>query len=556
MAKLVIYRGETLDREVELGERNARIGRGDQNDIVLPDPAKSVSRFHAELRFEGGKYSVVDLNSQNGTWVAGRRVQQAVLEPGVPVVLGTYRLMLKGDQPMPVTDSDATIIRPGPRVTAPEALATPTVAGAAGQAPAAPAKPEAAPAQAAAAKPAAPVAKEPPKVEAPAAMKADAPAPKVEPVAPKPAEPAPKPAPKPEPPAVKAEAPPPKPAPPPPPPKPAAPPPAPAPAPAAKPAAKPAPAARPPKRGVAKGLVFGGLAVVLIFVVGAAGATYFFWPSLKHLVIPGHGTATATQTAAQGQPAPTPTENPPAVAATPAKEPPPPPAAPEPSVAAAPPEQPAEAAPTAGGRAGTAPRAAERRPATESTARPPRRGAAAPAGPAAPKRPGPTVESKVTAQDAQSAYAQAKSSMIKGEYLTAIAALNLVLKFDPRYLDAAQMLDTARAGARNQAQLAVELGNRTADTKDYLGAVKQYERALQLDASLASATEAMKRVRALMAVDGADAFKRAKQYDALGRAADAIPLYEKAVQYLPPDDPNSKIAKDRLAALKGGSGLH
>ena len=40
--------------------------------------------------------------------------------------------------------------------------------------------------------------------------------------------------------------------------------------------------------------------------------------------------------------------------------------------------------------------------------------------------------------------------------------------------------------------------------------------------------------------------------DALGRSADAIPLYEQAVQYLPDADPNKKVAQERLAALKGG----
>ena len=99
MAKLIIYRGDVLDREVDLGERNARIGRGEDNEIVLTDPTKSVSRLHAELQFEQGKYSVVDSNSQNGVWVAGRRVPKATLEPGVPVVLGSYKLLLKEERP-------------------------------------------------------------------------------------------------------------------------------------------------------------------------------------------------------------------------------------------------------------------------------------------------------------------------------------------------------------------------------------------------------------------------------------------------------------------------
>ena len=52
MAKLLIYRGESLLDERELTEQTLKIGRGAQNDIVLEDPGKGVSREHAELRFE------------------------------------------------------------------------------------------------------------------------------------------------------------------------------------------------------------------------------------------------------------------------------------------------------------------------------------------------------------------------------------------------------------------------------------------------------------------------------------------------------------------------
>jgi hypothetical protein len=108
VAKLAIYRDERLEREVELRPGTVRIGRSDQNDIVLADPGKSVSRFHAELRFDQGRYSIVDLNSQNGTWVAGTRVQQALLEPGVPVTLGTCRLVL-------VDEEETVVMAPTPR---------------------------------------------------------------------------------------------------------------------------------------------------------------------------------------------------------------------------------------------------------------------------------------------------------------------------------------------------------------------------------------------------------------------------------------------------------
>ena len=53
-------------------ERPTRIGRSADNDIVISD--KSVSRHHATISLENGRYVVRDLESQNGTFMSGRRM--------------------------------------------------------------------------------------------------------------------------------------------------------------------------------------------------------------------------------------------------------------------------------------------------------------------------------------------------------------------------------------------------------------------------------------------------------------------------------------------------
>ncbi|MPY91472.1 MAG: FHA domain-containing protein [Luteitalea sp.] len=93
-AKLLIFRGDEIDR-VDLTNRDLRIGRAPENDIVLQDQDKTVSRYHAELRHEQGNYVLIDVNSQNGIWVDGQRVQRTKLEPGRPVVLGKVRIELE-----------------------------------------------------------------------------------------------------------------------------------------------------------------------------------------------------------------------------------------------------------------------------------------------------------------------------------------------------------------------------------------------------------------------------------------------------------------------------
>jgi hypothetical protein len=92
--KLNVLGPDAPERQVDLTDRDLRIGRDEQNDIVLPDSSKAVSRFHAELKFENGQYVLLDLNSQNGLWAGGRRLPRIALEPGVPVLVGSYRLVL------------------------------------------------------------------------------------------------------------------------------------------------------------------------------------------------------------------------------------------------------------------------------------------------------------------------------------------------------------------------------------------------------------------------------------------------------------------------------
>jgi hypothetical protein len=66
------------------------IGRSRDCDITLEDP--NASRRHAELRNEDGRWVVTDLGSTNGVKVNGRRVQEAVLQPGDELALGLARL--------------------------------------------------------------------------------------------------------------------------------------------------------------------------------------------------------------------------------------------------------------------------------------------------------------------------------------------------------------------------------------------------------------------------------------------------------------------------------
>ena len=64
-------------------------GRSRDNDIVLSD--KSVSRHHATITPGGAGFCLRDLRSQNGTYVASRRINEYLLRDGDLIQLGDLR---------------------------------------------------------------------------------------------------------------------------------------------------------------------------------------------------------------------------------------------------------------------------------------------------------------------------------------------------------------------------------------------------------------------------------------------------------------------------------
>jgi len=95
--RLVVFRGDDVQSEVPLRGSVVRIGRDARNEIVLDDAAKAISRFHAEVRPEGGGYVISDLRSRNGIWVRGQRVERTTLELGIPVTVGSFEVVLEDD---------------------------------------------------------------------------------------------------------------------------------------------------------------------------------------------------------------------------------------------------------------------------------------------------------------------------------------------------------------------------------------------------------------------------------------------------------------------------
>lgn len=498
MARLVIYSSGVVNQAVELTGRDVRIGRAQENDVVLADPAHVVSRFHAELRYEDGHYILLDLNSANGTWVFDHQIQRIVLDSGKVAEIGSYRLALE-------TDTDATTAPPRSRLEGPATFDAPgwPVAGTPDVSPL-PAAPE----------PALPVATLPV-----ASVPPDAPA---RPVAPVPTS-------HPEDSVAPASRVPSQPA-------------------AGVAATGSGPDGRPIRRArQTRALVFAGVALAVLGVVAVViivGGEHLLTRPTEQDPRAGQGSGTPGPVEPSASAAAAPVE-PPVVRVSVAAD------KQEVAVSAVsvPHVPPSAAAPRAA--AGPVPRV-ESTPAPAAEAKLDAVRVVA----GVPGRPGEREsEYVVRTERLQALYGEARTALQAKDYTSAVQLFERLEREQPGLLDVSARLAESREGLRESkravAEAALAAAAAAEQRGDFVESQKEYERALDADPA-SGAGEGLRRVRAQMKTLGDAAFKRARTLDALSRTEDAIAQYEWAVQLLAPDDPNRKAARQRLDVLRAG----
>lgn len=94
MPSLFVIRGNDQGSRFELQHDVVGLGRDSSNVVQLHDT--EVSRQHAEVRRNGGVFTLTDLDSSNGTYVNGRRIRRHVLASGDQVQVGGTLMLFTG----------------------------------------------------------------------------------------------------------------------------------------------------------------------------------------------------------------------------------------------------------------------------------------------------------------------------------------------------------------------------------------------------------------------------------------------------------------------------
>ena len=108
MAKLTVqFSGKTIG-EHELNKPEIIIGREPDCDITIDNLA--ISRNHCKITKKGNIYAIADLNSNNGTFINGRRITVHNLNDRDEIILGKYLLLFEDVEARKLTKDSSDLI--------------------------------------------------------------------------------------------------------------------------------------------------------------------------------------------------------------------------------------------------------------------------------------------------------------------------------------------------------------------------------------------------------------------------------------------------------------
>ena len=108
MARITVNRDSFKIDERELLQGTLSIGRNQDNDLQIDDPA--VSGHHAKIVTVFESHYVEDLSSTNGTFVNGTRTKTHTLHNGDVLTIGHYQLLFQSNNTAAMQDANATMM--------------------------------------------------------------------------------------------------------------------------------------------------------------------------------------------------------------------------------------------------------------------------------------------------------------------------------------------------------------------------------------------------------------------------------------------------------------
>jgi len=115
MALLILMTPKGQTTQLPVTEPEMTIGRAEHNHVVLA--SQRVSRFHAALTTDGPVVMIRDLDSRNGTFVNGKRIEMQILVNGDNIdIAGYWMRFLAFDQERIADEAMQLISERGPLV--------------------------------------------------------------------------------------------------------------------------------------------------------------------------------------------------------------------------------------------------------------------------------------------------------------------------------------------------------------------------------------------------------------------------------------------------------
>ena len=116
---LVLFKKDGSQKVIPLRSSVTVIGRRHSCDLCIP--LMSVSKRHCQLYHDNGVLKIRDLGSRGGTFLNGRRIDEATVRPGDYIMVGPLTFLLQID------GEPKEIVPPGQAARKPAQQETPTI---------------------------------------------------------------------------------------------------------------------------------------------------------------------------------------------------------------------------------------------------------------------------------------------------------------------------------------------------------------------------------------------------------------------------------------------